>query len=258
MPNIDKNPPGSFCWIELGTTDQNAAKTFYTSLFGWTVNDHPMGPNDVYTMFQLEGREAAAAYTIRPEQRAQGVPPHWMIYIAVDSADDAVNKAGRLGGKVMVPAFDVFDVGRMSVMQDPTGATFSVWQAKNHKGVGIRDVPGSLCWADLNTSDPEPAGKFYSDLFGWKLEPGKDGGYLHIKNGDSYIGGVPKDAHLDAHTPPHWLAYFYVAKCDAAVEKAKQLGGKLFFGPHEIPETGILAVMADPQGAVFAVYESKH
>ena len=63
VPHIDKHPPGAFCWIELATTDQNAAKSFYGSLFGWAVKDVPMGPNDFYSMFQLDGRDAAAAYT---------------------------------------------------------------------------------------------------------------------------------------------------------------------------------------------------
>src|SRR5262249_45633596 len=83
MPNIDHYAPGSFCWFELGTTDQNAAKSFYKALFGWDAMDLPMGPNDVYSMFMLDGRAAGAGYTLMPEMRAMGIPPHWAIYIAV-------------------------------------------------------------------------------------------------------------------------------------------------------------------------------
>ena len=61
---------------------------------------------------------------LRPDDRAKGVPPHWMLYIQVDSADDAAAKAEKLGAKVLAPAFDVMDVGRMAVLQDPTGAIF--------------------------------------------------------------------------------------------------------------------------------------
>ena len=60
MTNIDKHPAGSFCWIELATTDQTAAKNFYGSIFGWSPNDNPMGPGEVYMIFQLDGRDAAA------------------------------------------------------------------------------------------------------------------------------------------------------------------------------------------------------
>ncbi len=97
MPNIDKHPIGDFCWIELATTDQTAAKKFYESLFGWNVNDFPMGPNDFYTMFSLEGRNTGAACTMRKEQEAQGVPPHWMLYVATDNADATATKAAPLG-----------------------------------------------------------------------------------------------------------------------------------------------------------------
>src|SRR5262249_3485989 len=184
MSHIEKHPPGAFCWIELATTDQNAAKNFYGKLFGWTVNDFPMGPNDFYSMFQLEGRDTAAAYTIRPEQRSQGVPPHWMIYVAVEDADAATRRAAELGGKVLAAAFDVYTVGRMAVLEDPTGAVFSVWQAKQHKGTGIADVDGTLCWAELSTTDQERASRFYADLFGWKITKGDEDqshNYFHIQ-----------------------------------------------------------------------------
>ncbi|HEY6304447.1 MAG TPA: VOC family protein [Terriglobales bacterium] len=98
MANIDNHPPGSFCWIELHTTDQPAAKTFYSTPFGWGVHDNPMGPNDFYTEFKLQDREAAAACTLRPDEWSQGVPPYWMIYITVENADAAAVKAQQLGG----------------------------------------------------------------------------------------------------------------------------------------------------------------
>ena len=107
MTNIDRHAPGSFCWIELSTSDQNAAKTFYRGLFGWDVQDSPMGPGEFYTMFQLGGRTAAAAYTMKAEEKAHGVPPHWNLYIEVENADSSAAKAKQLGGTVGAPAFDV-------------------------------------------------------------------------------------------------------------------------------------------------------
>jgi len=259
MPHIEKHPPGTFCWIELATTDQDAAKNFYGKLFGWGAHDFPMGPNDFYSMFQLEGRDTAAAYTIRPEQRAQGVPPHWMIYVAVESADTAANRAAELGGTVLAPAFDVYDVGRMAVVQDPTGATFSVWQAKKHSGTGIAGVDGTLCWADLSTPDQERAGSFYSGLFSWKIvkeDEDPSHNYWHIVNGEEFIGGIPPAAHRNPGIPPHWLAYFTVSDCDAAAGKAKQLGAKLFLPPMTVEDVGRMAVLADPQGAAFAIFQA--
>ncbi|MGB8772079.1 MAG: VOC family protein [Candidatus Korobacteraceae bacterium] len=258
MTQIDSHPPGSFCWIELCTTDQPAAKSFYQSLFGWTPNDMPIGPNDFYTIFRLEGRDAAAAYTLRPDQRSQGVPPHWMLYMMVTSADDAAKRAVEVGGTVIVQPFDVFDAGRMAVLQDPTGAVFAVWEPKRSQGTGIAQIDGTLCWADLSTPDPERAGKFYSDLFGWQIvadDEDPEHGYLHIKNGEHFIGGIPPVSHRQPGIPPHWLPYFNASNCDATADKAKQLGAKFYLPPMTTENVGRMAVIADPQGAVFALFQ---
>ncbi len=258
MTHIDKHPAGAFCWIELATTDQTAAKAFYSALFGWSANDSPMGPGEVYTIFQLEGRDAAAGYTLRADQKAQGVPPHWMPYVAVESADQAADTAKQLGGTVLAPAFDVMEAGRMAVLQDPTAAPFCVWQAGKNTGIGIAGVHGTLCWADLSTSDPKRAGDFYSALFGWDIAPGEkdESGYLHIKNGEQFIGGIPPGTHRKPGVPPHWLAYFWVDDVDASAAKAKELGAQLFAGPMTIENVGRMAVVADPQGAVFAIFHA--
>jgi hypothetical protein len=256
MPNIDKHAPGSFTWIELSTTDQNAAKNFYGSLFGWTANDMPMGPGDFYTIFRIDGKDAAAAATLRPDQRERGVPAHWMIYVATNSADKTAERAAQAGGAVVAPPFDVFTAGRMAVIQDPTGAMFSIWQANKNTGIQIAGVDGTLCWADLSTSDPERAKQFYSDLFGWQITTENDpSGYLHIKNGEEFIGGIQPAAQRNPNAPPHWLAYFLVSDCDASATRAKDLGASLYAGPMSIENVGRMAVIADPQGAVFSLFQ---
>jgi hypothetical protein len=252
MPNVDNHADGSFSWIELGTSDQNAAKGFYTSLFGWTFQDSPMGPTDFYTMFQLDNRNVGAAYTLREQETSAGVPPHWNLYIAVSDADASAQRAAELGGKVLAPPFDVFTFGRMAVIQDPTGATFAIWQAKEHTGIGITERAGTLCWADLNTPDRATAQKFYSGLFGWTFDPGREE-YIHIKNGDKFIGGsMPAPPNV----PPSWMIYLQVEDCDVSTEKAKALGGQVCMGPTTIENAGRMSVISDPQGAVFALFQS--
>ena len=257
MANVETHKPGSFCWFELATSNQDAAKKFYMSLFGWSVNDTPMGPTDYYSMFLLEGRPVAAGYTMRQEQREQGVPPHWMVYIAVNSADEAAKQAPELGGKAFSNAFDVADYGRMAVLGDPTHAVFSVWEPKSHHGVGIAGVPGTVCWAYLSTSDAEKAKKFYSELFGWKIEAAAEdsSGYLHIRNGADFIGGMPPTAQRDPKVPSHWLIYFLVGDVDSATQQAGELGARYLVRPRDIPGAGRMAIMADPQGAVFALFK---
>jgi uncharacterized protein len=258
MSHIDSHPPGSFCWLELATTDQAAAKSFYSSLFGWIPADMPLGPGEVYTIFRLEDRDAAAGYTMFPEQRSQGVPPNWMLYVSVASADEAAKAAKAAGGTVLKDAFDVGESGRMAVLQDPTGAVLSVWQPNKHPGIGIAHVDGTLCWADLSTPHPQRAGKFYSDLFGWQLmteEEDPEHDYLHIKNGEHFIGGIPPAQFHNPKAPAHWLAYILTSNCDATAEEANQLGGQLYLPPTTVENVGRMAVVADPQGAVFALFQ---
>jgi predicted enzyme related to lactoylglutathione lyase len=248
-----------FCWIELATTDQAAAKKFYSSLFGWTTEDSAMGEGGgSYTMFRLNGKQVGGGYTLMPDQVAMHVPPNWLVYVAVESADTTTDKAKQLGAKIYAGPMDVADYGRMSIIADPTGAVFGIWQAKQHAGTEIVGADGTFSWADLKTSDPKRAGEFYSALFGWKLEKGEDdpeGSYLHIKNGEHYIGGVPSAEHLQPGTPPHWSVYFHTSDCDALSNKAKSLGANVCFGPVTLENVGRFSIAADPQGAYFSMFQ---
>lgn len=123
---INTAKPGSFCWFELATSDQEAAKRFYGGLFGWTANDVPMGPHGYYTTFNLRGRKVGAAYTLMPDQTQQGVPPHWGTYVDVANVDQSLEKAKTLGGSALCAPMDVAEHGRMAVLRDPTSAVISL------------------------------------------------------------------------------------------------------------------------------------
>jgi len=252
MPNLDSHAPGSFCWMELATTDATAAKKFYNGLFGWTPDDTPMGPGGFYTLFKLDGRDAAAMYEQMPDQRAQGIPPNWMIYMATENADSTVAQAKALGFTVYAGPFDVMDKGRMAIVADPQGATFGVWQPMSHIGIGIAGVPGTFCWGELAAADVAAAADLYGKLFGWTFKPSPD--YTEIVNGGSSIGGMMA-LNPEWKAPPHWGGYFLVANCDASTDKAKSLGGTLLMGPMDIPSTGRFSVVNDPQGATFMLFQ---
>ena len=260
MPTVDRYAPGAFCWYELATTDQAASKQFYRSLFGWTANDFPMGPTGAYSLFDLEGQSVAAAYTMVPEQRSKGIPPYWIIYVATNSADKTASRAAELGAKIVVAPNDVYGFGRMAVISDPTHAPFSIWEPLQHAGAGLTGVEGTVCWADLSTPDVETAAKFYSSLFGWVISGGDDpSGYLHIMNGETPIGGIPPASMRNPQAPPHWMIYFYVSDCEASAAKARELGGSLLMPPMTVEHVGRMAIVNDPQGALFALFEpEKH
>lgn len=257
MPIIERHLPGTFSWFELATLNQAAAKEFYSRLFGWSVVDFPMGPSEVYSMFKLDGLDVAGSYTLRPDMLAQNIPPHWDIYIAVDSADETAAQIESFGGKLLSEPFDVMTYGRMAVAADPTGAVFCIWQPISHLGARISSPDGTVCWADLVTAEPEAASEFYAGVFGWQFvkSPTDSTGYLHIKSGDANIGGIPP-ANGNPGVPPHWMLYFSASDIDITTNKAGSLGATTLLPVTEIPETGNISVLSDPQGAMFALYQS--
>ena len=245
--------PGTFCWADLATTDQDAAKAFYGGLFGWEALDMSVGEGVFYSMMRLDGKDVAAIAPQPQQQRDAGAPPVWNSYVSVDSADAAVERAKELGGGVHAAAFDVMEAGRMGVIQDPQGAFFMVWQPRNHFGAALVNAPGALVWNELASPDLDASSAFYSNLFDWEIAPfeGSPTPYLSIKNGGRSNGGIRELS--PPGVPPHWLVYFGVQDIDAALAKVEELGGTKMAGPIDI-QMAKIGIVRDPQGAMLALY----
>jgi predicted enzyme related to lactoylglutathione lyase len=246
--------PGTFSWADLTTTDQDAAKSFYGELFGWEYTDNPVGDDAVYTMASIDGKDVAAISSQPQQQREAGVPPMWNSYITVQSADDAAAKAGELGATVHAPPFDVMDVGRMAVIADPQGAFFEIWEPKSHIGARLVNAPGALSWNELSSPDIDASVQFYSGLFGWRTNEMDFGGqkYVVVSVGERGNGGIR--GPMTPQEPPNWLVYFGSADADATVAKASELGGNVLAPAMDLNDQMRIAVLQDPQGAVFALY----
>ncbi len=248
--------PGTFSWAELTSADQDGAKRFYSELFGWEAQDNPMGEGAVYSMMQLGGRSAAAISPQPQQQRDNDVPPMWNSYITVQSADDTLERARGLGANMHSDAFDVFDAGRMGVLQDPQGAFVCVWEPRENIGADIVNAPGALSWNELVTPDLEASAEFYGQLLGWTVTEMEGFGmpYVTIQNENGATNGGMRAA---AQTEPtYWLVYFGCEDVDASLDRVQELGGNRVMDPLEIP-TGKLAATLDPEGAVFALYSGQ-
>ena len=253
MGERTQHAPGTFSWADLSTTDQEGAKAFYAGLLGWDFEDTPVGDGMVYSMAKVRGKSVGAISTQPEQQREAGVPPMWNNYVTVASADETARRAGELGATVHAPPFDVMDVGRMAVIQDPQGAFFMVWEPRASIGAELVNEPGALVWNELATSDLDAGAAFYRDLFGWETPEfeGAPETYLSIRNGGRSNGGM--HPRVAPGAPPHWLPYFGVEDVDAAVANVGELGGGVIMGPVDIPQARI-AMVTDPQGAMFALY----
>jgi predicted enzyme related to lactoylglutathione lyase len=255
MAEIKEYTPGTFCWVELSTTDQDGAKQFYQQLLGLEVRDVPFGEGAIYSILTQNDLDVAAITKQDPQQAAHGVPPNWLSYVSVSNVDESAKKAAELGGQIVAGPFDVMDVGKMAVGMDPTGAAFAMWQPGHHIGARIANVPGTWCWNELGTNDIDAAGKFYSNLFGWGINAMDMGGmiYTMFESGQKHFGGMYKITPEMGPMPPNWMVYFAVADCDQSAEKAGSLGGKVIMPPADIPNVGRFALIQDPQGAFLGI-----
>src|SRR5262249_44088570 len=151
--------------------------------------------------------------------------------------------------------FDVFDAGRMCLAQDPTGAVFALWQPRKNMGVQLNNEVNTFCWGELATRDTAAATTFYSKVFGWDSKVGTAAPlpYTEFSLGGQAFGGMyPMPSEMES-IPPNWMPYFAVDDCDAKVDKAKSLGANIMMPPQDIPNVGRFSIIADPQGAVFAI-----
>ena len=253
MGKRESYAPGTFCWVDLSTSDANGAKVFYGELFGWEFEDNEIPGGGVYTMCHVQGDVVAAL--VQQDER----PGHWNNYVAVMSADETATKAKQLGANVFEEPFDVMEAGRMAVFADPSGATLCVWQPRAHTGARRVNDPGCFTWNELQTREPETTAAFYAELFGWEMEPVEENGslvYVVIRNAGRSNGGIMPMTEQHGDAPSYWLAYFTVPSCDAAAARVQELGGEILAGPLDVGQ-GRIAVASDPQGAVFALFEGE-
>lgn len=255
--------PGTPCWVELsGTPDVEASESFYRELFGWEM---PELPNSAelggYRRAKLGGRDVAG---VSPRMQA-GQPTAWATYISVDDAEATLAKVKEAGGEPITEPMDVVGLGTMAVFTDATGAVCGIWQPGTFVGSELVNEAGAFGWNELNTRDTAGAKEFYGKVFGWTYddeESERAGTYTVWKAGEAMVGGMAdvnaieaaQGVELPREVPPNWLVYFTVEDADAAVAKVQSGGGDVRFGPIDIP-VGRFAVVADPDGAVFAVLQ---
>ena len=259
MTLLREGVEGTFGWIDLATSDAQGARDFYTSVFGWTVDSMRTDDGSDYTMFQFDGHNTCGMYQMPPEMSEQGIPPSWNSIVAVNDADAITAKAESLGAGVLQQPFDVMDIGRMSVIADPDGAVFSLWQDRKEceeGGETIVNVPNTWCWNELYCNNPEQEIAFYEALFGWMHDISKNPmglDYVTYKKDGREAAGMLQIQSDWGEMPPAWSVYFMVADVQATMEKVKAAGGKVLMEPMAIPGVGEFTSISDPQGAFFNI-----
>jgi uncharacterized protein len=240
MGEVDTYPNGTFCWVDLGTTDVAGAKRFYGTLLGWQFQEAGEGE---YTICTLDGREVAG---IHAHSKEEGTG--WSSAISVDDLEDTLARAEDLGGTPAVHPTEVPGTARMAVIRDPVGAKVTLWQTRGFVGARLVNEVGTWHWNELVTRDLDGAAAFYEGLFGWSADR-VAAAIPRLSFGlDRFlIGGAhgPAPGEDDA---PRWTVSFLVADADRAVATVERLGGRVMLPPMDLP-AGRFSVVSDPAGA---------
>jgi predicted enzyme related to lactoylglutathione lyase len=176
-------------------------------------------------------------------------PPHWLGHVRVESVDETIEKVKAAGGTTAAGPFDMGEVGRMAIIADPQGAYVGVYEPHTDSPA----AEGIFVWDELGTTDVDGAARFYGDVFGWTTTDMGDeyGGYRIFQRGETQVAGLM--GLPDASMPAHWKPYVAVEDADKTAAKAKELGGTALLEPTDVPKVGRIAVLRDPQGAVFGI-----
>jgi predicted enzyme related to lactoylglutathione lyase len=239
---------GAPCWAELSTPDPGGAAAFYGALFGWRAETGPRPEAGGHTMFLLDDDPVAALSSLDRDDR----PAHWTMSVAVADADEAAGDARKAGGTVLTEPVEVSALGRSATIADPGGAVLGLWQARTFRGAARINEPGTLCWAELATRDAAAAEAFYGSVLGWSTEG--DDILQWVVGGENFGSMVTLGQDRPEGPPPRWTLYFAVVNVDAAVNTATGMGGSVGHPAVDIPGTGRIAGLYDPQGGAFAVY----
>jgi predicted enzyme related to lactoylglutathione lyase len=258
MSERTRYAPGTPCWVDLATPDVDAAARFYGELFGWEVperaDSNEMGG---YRRAILNGKDVAGMMPLM-DGGQEGQPPAWTTYISVDYADPISRAIQENGGTMIAEPMAVKSFGRLALFTDPEGAFFGIWEPADFAGAELVNEKGAVGWNELNTRDPEAAKQFYGAVFGWESnDVAIDGGGTYTEwlvDGRQVGGMLDMRGRVPDEVPAHWLTYFGSVDTDEAVDKIKELGGQVMFGPIDIP-AGRFAMVTDPAGAAFAVMQ---
>ena len=258
------NPPGSFIWYELLTTDIAAAADFYEAVVGIRIaREATPGPMDYRMIGTPGGLHVGGAMQLSAEMLAGGGLPGWYGYVSVADVDAAVDQAQAAGAAALMPPRDIPGAGRIAMIADPQGAPLYLMTPRPPADVPDLEsrcydpeLAGHVAWNELHATDQAKALDFYSSQLGWEksdaLDMGPMGIYQMFKAGgtDRAIGGMMTSPDMPH---PMWLYYLNVPDIDAALAAAQAHGGTLLFGPGEIPGGQYIVQATDPQGAMFAM-----
>ena len=260
------NPQGEPIWYELMCRDMATTSRFYEAVLGWQITGSDMGGVPDYRFIKHGSGEydmVGGAMQLTAVMLSGGARPMWAVYFCVEDVDAAVQRVTANGGRILMPAFDIENVGRMAFVTDPQGNPFYVMRGFSDmdSDVFAADASGTgRCgWNELITPELESALGFYREVFGYdtgeRMNMGPEmGDYVFLKAGDKTIGAA---MNAMPGSSPCWRFYFRVADIDTAHAAVETNGGTIVFGPEDVPGDEVILMAHDPEGTIFGLLAAR-
>ncbi len=257
---FESHAAGTFSWCDYRPTDRKAAGAFYSALWNWEYQDIIVHQDQV--MYSLIRHEGLIVGGLSADHLAPDAQASWQAYVAVDDIAQYTAKTAGAGGTVLADSIVCGDFGTVSLIQDPQGAVFGLWQPDTLTGVQVKHTTGSLMWTELNVPDVAAAKAYYTSVFDWNTEDEQQPTTMytrfqlaHRAEAREVAGVLGIKPEWEDH-PAQWMVYFGVDDVAATLEQVRELGGTPIMGPMEIP-VGVIGIFKDPWGAMLYI-ESPH
>jgi predicted enzyme related to lactoylglutathione lyase len=256
IPASTEHHEGKPIFAELITPGMAASKRFYSSLLGWSFRD-VRGGKWPYAEAYLAGAPVAGLVEkpISPSEHRQ---PAWLNFFATANLDAAAQTATENGAKLLAAPHDLAGRGREAVLRDPQGAVFAMLMSSSGDPPDGPSPPGTWIWRALIVPDAGADASFYKKIFGYQLATlpaATSEQHMILTSDDTARASVNTRPPGRPDMPPHWLAFVRVDDVTQAVAKVTALGGRILVPPRPDRHGGMIAVVADPEGAPFGLMD---
>jgi predicted enzyme related to lactoylglutathione lyase len=248
--------PGKFVWIDLVTSNLEAARNFYSQLFGWEfrrVGDAATG----YSLVLNGGRPVGGVVDVVARPNAPAIP-RWVAYISVPDVAQAQKTIVGAGGRQLVPTKALPKRGEQAVFADAEGAVFGVIKSEGGDPADFIAEPGDWIWIQLLSRDVQKATGFYRSVAGYEVvenaESSRKNQFLLV-SGTFARAAVSQLPANRPKTPPIWLPFVRVESLAQSLTVAQQLGGRIAVMPRPDLFEGRMSVVADPNGALVGLLQ---
>ncbi|MBY6045444.1 VOC family protein [Phaeobacter italicus] len=248
----DMTSVGHFTWTDLSTYDMAAAKTAYSTLFGWRFEQ------DATYAFATQNGDPAAAVFPMPEFLAKiNMPSFWMSYVQVDDLDKAVDIArGHPGTIIEIEPHDFDGATRIALVRDPAGAGFTLVQGSTLMAPASQSsphqaIPGQVLRRYHHVPDITLIEGFYGALFGWSFHKIAETPWpvYDIRHPDgSLVAQAEEVPETIRGKFRYWMPCFAVPSLDGARSAVQRIGGEI---TRDLQDGRLMA--ADSQGAAFMI-----